>query len=190
MFLDQHPFQSTNYYCSVSLRAAFEASTTFISTCHFPLNTNVAAGPTKDDPGTHPTWQNDGHPRANIACQSLFSRNRTQDWTDVCCTSLCTGWCRSSWFGRVCWVPSCCEPQIFCRSWRTCQGSRLWSPSGYLDGGSPPGRHTSTAYPPTSGGRTRPWCTPGKKTTDRAQSKLHANQSDLLLTERFIRVVL
>lgn len=35
MFLDQQSFLSSNYYCSVSLRAMFEASPTFMSTCHF-----------------------------------------------------------------------------------------------------------------------------------------------------------
>lgn len=75
-------------------------------------------------------------------------------------TSWCRGWCHFSWFWRVCLGQSCCEPLIFCRSWRTCLASTLWWPSGCSAAESQLDPHTSTFCRPTSAGKTRPLCTP------------------------------
>lgn len=85
----------------------------------------------------------------------------------ACCptlfTSWCRGWFRSAWCGTACWGWSCCEKSTSCHSGKRCPASRSCWPSGCWAAGSRWDLRTSDARQSTSGGRTRPWCTPAQK---------------------------
>lgn len=78
-------------------------------------------------------------------------------------TSWCRGWFRSAWCGTACSESSCCERWSVCRFGKTYPESRSCWPSGCWDAGSRWDPRTADARRSTSGGKTRPWCTPADK---------------------------